>query len=364
MALPIPVPGVDPGPDWANNLNACLTIVDSHNHAPGSGVKVPPSGLNINADLSFQSNNATLLRTARFTAQNAPITGAAPDLDCVYVSGVDLYYNDGAGNQVRITQGGAVAGSPGSISGLSSPASASYVSASGTFVWEQAASTAANMDAATLIIRYPGSYPSPSGNYIALQAPTSLATGYAITLPNQLPADTSIAAITASGSVDVSYGLPAVPTATLPVSLNASGDFVTVTTNNKSVSSSCGTFATSSGVAQDVTNLSVSITTRGAPVMLMLQADGLSFGQIVIQNGPSGGANARINFVRAASVVGTYQFGTSSPQAISTPSSSVMFMDTPAAGTYTYKVQAFCVSSVDTPTLTMSNTVLVAYELL
>lgn len=188
MNLSVPVVGVDPGPDWANNLNASLTILDAHTHSPGSGVQVTPSGLNINADLAFGSNNATLLRTVRFVPQSAALTGAS-DLGCLYEVGNDLYYNSGAGAAVQITNGSSIVGAGGTITGLpSGTASASYSSVPGTFVFQKATSTAANMDIATLILRYPGSYPTPSGNYIAIQAPTSLASGYSLTLPATTPA--------------------------------------------------------------------------------------------------------------------------------------------------------------------------------
>ena len=206
MTLGIPGVGLDPGPDWANVLNNnFLSIVDQHDHSQGKGVPVTPSGLNINADLTFANNDATNVRSVRLFAQNSPLAGAAPDLGCIYRSGVDLYYNDGNGNQVRLTQSGAVSGSAGTITGLpSGTASAAYAAAQGNFIFEQATATAANIDAGTLIVRYPGSYPTPSGNYISLQAPATLATGYALTLPTALPASSG-ALLTASNAGAVSY---------------------------------------------------------------------------------------------------------------------------------------------------------------
>lgn len=188
MNLPVPGVGQTVGPTYASDVNTSLNMIDSHTHAPGSGVPITPSGLNINSDLPMQSNNAVSVRTIRFAPQPSLISGSGADIGCLYESGVDLYYNDGSGNQVRITQSGGVAGSPGSISNLVAPASAAYVAVNSTFVWQSDSGIAANMDAGTLIIRYPGSYPTPSGNYIALQAPTGLATGYALTLPTTTPA--------------------------------------------------------------------------------------------------------------------------------------------------------------------------------
>lgn len=193
MLLPIPVVGVDPGPQYASDINNCLTLIDQHDHSPGYGVQITPSGLNISSDLPMGSNNLTGARSIRFTAQGGPI-GAASDLGCLYEAGVDLYYNDGNGNQVRITQSGGVAGSPGSIANLTSPASASYVSANQTFVWESDASTPANLDAASLVLRNL----TASSKGLTLSPPNALASDYAITLP-ALPASTLPVSISSAG---------------------------------------------------------------------------------------------------------------------------------------------------------------------
>lgn len=188
MNLTVPTVSVDPGPDWATNLNLSLTAIDQHDHSTGKGVQINPAGLNINSDLPLNQNNLTLARSLRLYP-NQSLLGLVSDLGCLYRSGADLYYNDGSGTQIRITQSGSVTGAAGTITGLpSGTASAVYNAVSGTFIFQQATSTAANIDGGTLIIRYPGSYPSPSGNYIALEASSALATGYAITLPAALPA--------------------------------------------------------------------------------------------------------------------------------------------------------------------------------
>lgn len=189
MSLPVPTVGVTTGPQYATDINTSLGIIDSHNHTPGYGVPVPPAGLNINSDLTCQSNNLTNIRAARFTSQSSPISAASPDILQLYVSGADLYYNDNASHQIRITQSGSVAGASGTITGLPSGTAGAAFSA-GTFTFLQATSTAANIDAATYILRYPGSYPSPAGNYIALEAPTTLATAFSLVFPNALPVTT------------------------------------------------------------------------------------------------------------------------------------------------------------------------------
>lgn len=212
MSLPIPTPGVDPGPDYANNLNACLAILDGHNHSPGNGVLITPTGLNINADLTFAGNNATNIQTVRFQSQGSPLTGAAPNVGCLYEVLADLFFNDGNGNQIRITQGGAVSGASGTITGLpSGTASAAFSGGTGTFVFQQATGLGANMDFGSLVLRYPGSYPTPSGNFISLQVPSSISSGYVITFPATTPATNSVLTMTTAGTlvpVDQGFLMP------------------------------------------------------------------------------------------------------------------------------------------------------------
>lgn len=208
MGLPIPIVGTTPGPDYATDINASLTLIDQHDHSSGYGVAITPTGLNINAALPFGNNNLTGVRSVRFQTQSSPLALAA-DLGCLYESGVDLYYNDGSGNQVRLTQSGGVAGSVGSIASLASPASATYVAGSGTFVWQSAANTPAIMDSASVIIRNP----TAAANGVTIAAANALAAGYTLTLPAALPAATNFMAVSSTGAISayapVSLGLTA-----------------------------------------------------------------------------------------------------------------------------------------------------------
>src|SRR5271166_4881199 len=100
MNLPVPTVGVDPGPDWATNVDSCLNIVDGHNHTPGSGVAITPTAINVNADLPMNNNNLITARTVRFQPQ-ATAPSQPGDLSCLVEIGVDLYYIDGSGNLIR-----------------------------------------------------------------------------------------------------------------------------------------------------------------------------------------------------------------------------------------------------------------------
>ncbi len=379
MSLPVPIVGTEAGPKYATDLNNCMSIIDAHTHIPGSGVPITPGGININSDLTFNNSyNAINLRSLRFHSNGSLLAGAS-DIGCLYESGVDLYYNDGSGNQIRITQSGSVSGSAGTITGLpSGTASASYQSGSGTFQFLAATSTAANIDAATLIVRYPGSYPTPSGNYIAIEAPSSLSSGYALTLPALPGANNNFLTIGTSGIISSSISVDNVTTeisasnivvknggitgakiasATITGSNIANGTIIanniqagaitdsqialgTIQTNklapfSTTLSASCGTFSTSSATLVDVTNLSCTITTVGRPISIMLVPD-------------QSGNDARLAGSPAQQLVvllnGTAIYQATQGNSVDFSPSCVNFVYSAGAGTYTIKFQTAATS--------------------
>lgn len=182
MSMPVPTVSEAPGPGWATNLDASLSIIDSHNHSSGQGVAINPSGLDINSDLPYNNNNATSVRSVNFYAQSATIS-LPTDIGCLYVAGVDLYYNDENGNVIRITQSGSVTGSSGTITGLpSGTASASY--SAGTFTFQSATNTPAAMNVGPLTF----AQSVANSKNITLNANSGQAANYSITFPAALPA--------------------------------------------------------------------------------------------------------------------------------------------------------------------------------
>lgn len=380
MSLPVPGVGSTLGPTYANDVNTSLDIIDSHTHAPGSGVPITPSGLNINSDLTMAGNNLIGIRSLRLTSQVSPLSGGGADIGCLYESGVDLYFNDGSGNQVRITQSGGVAGSPGSISNLNSPASAAFVAASASFVWQSGSSVAANMDAATYVLRYPGSYPTPAGNYIALQAASALATGYALTFPATTPA-TLGAWLTSTTSGVLSW--TNVDNSTLQyssnvVSIKASGVGTTqiadgavtgpkLAAANYEPSSSCGTFTTSSSSFVDVTNLTVTIVTTGRPVVITLRSDGTGAASYVGVSAGTVAGTAAFRILQDGSEIAQHfvSCAGAGDSSVSTfvPSSSLNTFVGGSGTSHTYKVQAKALSGSFSETAYVINAQLVAYEL-
>lgn len=196
MNLIISTVGVDSGLLWEQNLNASQTIIDGHNHSSGQGVAIQPNGLNINSDLSFGSQNAVDMRAVRFTSQVSPIVNSGAEVGEIYVSGNELYYNDvSGGNQVQITNNGSVNAGSGSISGLpSGTASASF--SAGTFVWQSATSTAANMDAGSYIFRNS----SVSSFGMTLQPPAAMGSNTVVTLP-AIPGSTKLLQMSSGGAI-------------------------------------------------------------------------------------------------------------------------------------------------------------------
>lgn len=198
MSLPIPTVGQEAGPQYGFDINSSLYLIDSHDHSPGKGVQITPNGLNINSNLDMIGNILTNAASVNFESQS----GTA-GLNSIYEKGVDLYFVDGNGNDVRITQSGGVAGTPGSIANLVPPASASYVSGSSTFVWQSNTNIAANMDMGAALLRNL----SPNSTFaLTLQPPAALSSNYTITLP-VLPVSSSFLTIDPSGNMASSPSL-------------------------------------------------------------------------------------------------------------------------------------------------------------
>lgn len=339
MSLPIPVTGTTPGPNWANDYNSCLTLIDAHDHSPGNGVQITPAGLNISSDLSFSNNSITTLLKASFSSQSGALSGTN---FLSFVSG-NLYVNDGSGNQIPITSGGGVAGSPGSIGSLSAPASATYVAGSKLFQWQADSGKAAAMDNGAVTIRETN---VASAKGVTLQSASGLASDYSLTLLSALPGSTQALNVTNAGVLStISYdSIGSSMTSTGANAIAATRTRATgssVAAGGVAISSSCGDFVKSTAGVVDVTNLSVSITTSGRPVYLCLINDNALFGYLSIGQTSGATATLTIYFNRAGSTIGQYveSVTAGSSGAIRIPGCAISFIDPVGAGTYTYKIQ-------------------------
>jgi hypothetical protein len=374
MNLPVPVVSTELSPAWATDINACMAAIDSHNHSTGQGVAISQDGISLTAasttfdSLNFNTSNAYALRTVRFTAQ-ASALALSTDKGCIYEAGVDLYYNDGNGNQIRLTQGGSIVGTAGSITGLPS-GTASAAFSGGTFVWQSATNTAANMDAGSYILRNN----TVSSKGLTLNPPNAMAADYGLTLPS-IPGSTKILICDTSGNITASYTVDnstitiasnviGVPAGGITATQIATGTITNTQVNaaaaiarskleavGQQVSSSCGSFSTASTSYVDVTNLTATITTDGRPIMALLIPDGTtSESSIAFVSGNTVSRKASFQILRGATVVGVCELKSRAPvytatvvssaNSIFVPPGAIAMPDVVVAGTYTYKLQA------------------------
>jgi hypothetical protein len=359
MSLPAPIVGVDLGPDWANNYNACLSILDQHNHSPGSGVQINQSGISLTPNattfdsLSLNASNLFAIRSAKFANQTAPLA-LSTDVGSLYESGSNLYFNNGAGVPVQITSGSSIVGTAGSITGLpSGTASASY--SGGTFTFQDATSTSAAINVGPVTI----SQQVASANAITLQSPNSLAASYPLTLPPALPSATSFLTLSPSGNLATITTVGGITGSNIAATTVTRANLAAVGQN---VSISCGTFPIAGTSLLPVTNLSLTASFTGRPVVLMIQPDGTSNVGSVTGFGPAGSAPlVSIVLLRDGSIISWWgwQGNGTSTQTNYLPI-SLLFLDVgAAAGSHTYVVQA----NKSNGTAAIQNVVLLAYEL-
>lgn len=132
MNLALPTVEVTPGPEYATENNAAFTAIDAHDHAPGKGIAIKPSGLNINSDLTIQSNDLTEVHAVNLDNLGSPTT----DVSRLNQSGGNLYWTNAGGTAVQITNGASINTSSDGISRSFSSTSISsntVIGASDTF---------------------------------------------------------------------------------------------------------------------------------------------------------------------------------------------------------------------------------------
>lgn len=242
MSLIVPDVGTS-GPTYATEINTAFDVVDAHDHTPGKGVRIPPSGLNINADLPFNNNDAISLRSTRYTSQTG-VLATSDDRNCISSVNGNLYWNNANGVAVQITAGnGLNFASLGTIGGdygaAGVTAAAVYTNLLKTFSWTQAAGQYAKMAMADLSL-----YSTTAGTLAVTLKASASTTAYDITMPISAPiANTFMRTalggqgtfVTLNGTVnqitvtqntsDVTFSLPQ------NIDTNAAVQFNTVTAN-------------------------------------------------------------------------------------------------------------------------------------
>lgn len=350
MNLTLPVVSQTPGPTWASEINADLSLLDAHDHTSGKGALVPVAGLDINADLSLATHALTDVTKAVLLDQASVAT-----LNALYAVGGDLYWTDGGGIPVRITSGGSVfVGGTGNIGGLpNGSAAVNYVS--GPLAYEFLDE---NGNEAALLGSTVGLY-----NLTLSQTPGS--STYTLRLPISTPSAPSFVTGTVSGSI-----------ATL--AFNAQANYVTRsmqaavneqvgTSSNPSVTS---TFPTFTNVTSTIT-----VTSTGRPIMIGLMSDeGASptYSHIRFSSMSTGVMEAffQVNVTGSATtkiMAHKVDFYSNTTNGVYVPTSMFHHLYVPPGpGTYTFQLQA-CTQSAGggfvSTTLDFADPILYAYEL-
>jgi hypothetical protein len=279
MGLTVPVTGVDPGPDWANQINNSLKLIDAHDHSSGKGVKITQDGINITNDFSVQTNNLTGVKGLAFQSQtsNSSLTNT------LYCLSGNLYYNDANGAQIQLTASGAIAAAAGNITTLSAPAAVVYASGLFDFLQNNTTSTEANIKFSSLVFKNNGSFPLPPTNGLVIKSPASIPTPYVLTLPSAA-AGASGSLLTSDASGNLSYSN--VDNATLqassgvlsvkPLGVQQSNLYVRSTVSGPLGVASAGNVATAnpnnaaiSGVSLVAVSYLANLNTTGRPVLIL-----------------------------------------------------------------------------------------------
>lgn len=398
MTLPTVGPvaaGGTAGPEWATLLRAALEeFVDSHDHTAGNGKAIPISGITINADLDFQGYALTNLKRLALSSQSSSLASVG-NKNSIYVKDGELYYISAGGVNVQITSGtGLNLTSLGTIGGdfSTSAATVTYSDTAKSFLFKQTSALTADLACGSVFI-----YENvASGKYSKFQSPTSLATNLSYTLPPSQPATVTLPMLCSTAGI-LSFGLIATSMLTANAvdnsalrqsaglsvvgnSTNSTANVADITAGSdkhvfrrsgstigfgtvdtdgitdgavtkakqaalgQQISSSTSAFSTTSLSLVDVTNATVTITTTGRPVMIMFVADGSSYASVGFQSTNISGPSCSFAIYRGATLIPNATFnghvtGSSTDDiTIQVAPGCLNYVDTPAAGTYTYKL--------------------------
>lgn len=325
MNMALPDPG-DSGPTWAEKLNEALDgVVDGHDHTFGRGVPVPVAGLSIDAELPMNGHDLAGARMARFDNQTGTLAGLN-DRRGLYVVAGDLYYNNGSGTAVRVTDGAGLSGaSLGNITNLPSVAypnaSLSWLDSFPGFALYQNTNVFARLRSGEIEVHESGAV---SPNAVTIKSPASLAADYALTLPPAKPAADAFLTMNASGAMGTQAragGIGTTDLAALAVTTAkiADGNVTTAKIADGAVtdakvadwlsqgkiaattlieSATCTFFTTTSTSWTDVTNLSVAINNVVGGLARPVRAQIVATDQdsYVLHNAGSSPGNLRFRF--------------------------------------------------------------------
>ncbi len=192
--------------------------------------KVTPAGMDMNADLSMRSGATYygLKDVHRLTlAQQAALLSAATYPASVYADASgNLYYNNASGNQIAITSGSGLAGTPGSITGVGygTPISVNWNNGTTRYEFFKGASVYADVDVGGVRLN------DGDTNFIRHVAP-ALAADYTVTWPAAVPASTSLLTMDSAGALVLTRD-PSISTLAVSGLVTANGGMTVPTGQN------------------------------------------------------------------------------------------------------------------------------------
>lgn len=191
LNLWVPTSGdYDEIPQWGQLLNENFETLDSA--VPSASNPLTPDLLNINQDVDFNGWAATHLKLTSYEDQDSALSSAF--LSCLYFAGGEFFINDGAGNDVQMTNNGSVNAAAGNIGNLPSTPSGAALN------WNQSelsfdflgaggvANPMANVRMKTLTLTADNYAPT---NSVTLKVSGLLASVYDLTLPVANPVTSS-----------------------------------------------------------------------------------------------------------------------------------------------------------------------------
>jgi hypothetical protein len=180
---PVVGPAGTLGPEYAEIQNDNYDIIDEHDHSQSKGKRVNVAGINIDGDLTFNTNNAIDARSYR-GEDNSSVLVTTDDKVCMYFVSGDFHINNADGIPVKITDGtGLNLSSIGTIGGdygqPGVPASVVYSDTTKIYSFTQDTGITAIMAIGDILL-----YENVIGaNPITIKSPTSLGSAYNFIMP-------------------------------------------------------------------------------------------------------------------------------------------------------------------------------------
>jgi hypothetical protein len=194
---------------WGAVVNAALAVIGAHDHAPGNGTQVPSDGIDIDANLPFNTFAATGLLAVEFMpTATSTVSGFA---GAFFINSADsnLYYRNTSGTNIQVTNGATlnVAAFTGGIGGDYSSVGAlfSFDDATDSY-WAQQQLVLGVRAWAGLRVGNVDIYQQAASitNRVRLNSPAALAASYALTLPAALGGSTLALQISSAGVMSLS----------------------------------------------------------------------------------------------------------------------------------------------------------------